>query len=285
MADRPAPPRAEPPRPSLFAISDLHLNYRENRALAETLRPETDRDWLAVAGDIAHTTDDIVAFLSTMRARFDRVLFTPGNHDLWSLGAGEPRGLDRYHRLIEACRRLDVLTPEDPYPLWPDPDGPIAVAPLFVFYDYSLRPEGVSKEEALAAAYKAGVVCTDELRLPPDPYPSREAWGSHRVSITRARLDALDPATRTVLIAHWPLHPGPVGRLRYPEFSLWCGTRHTGDWHLRYRAVASVHGHLHIPLTEAIDGVRHEEVSLGYPRERAARSRPVRYGLRRILGG
>lgn len=140
-----------------------------------------------------------------------------------------------------------------------------------------------SKEDALAAAYAAGVVCTDEIRLPAHPHASREAWCADRLAYTRDRLDALPAHTRTVLIAHWPLHPGPVSRLRYPEFSIWCGTRHTADWHRRYRAVAAIHGHLHIPLTEHIDGVRHEEVSLGYPRERAARTRPMRYGLRRIL--
>ncbi len=278
-----SPTSSDSPGPSLFAISDLHLNYRENRALAETLRPDTPDDWLAVAGDIAHGMDDIVAFLALMRSRFAHVLFTPGNHDLWSRGDGEARGEARYRHLVEQCRSLDVLTPEDDYPMWPDPAGPIAIAPLFVFYDYTLRPEGATKAEAMAAAYAAGVVCTDEIRLPPDPYPSREAWCADRLAYTTDRLDALPDHIRTVLIAHWPLHPGPVSRLRYPEFSLWCGTRHTADWHRRYRAVAAIHGHLHIPLTEEIDGVRHEEVSLGYPRERAARTRPMRYGLRRIL--
>jgi hypothetical protein len=31
--------------------------------------------------------------------------------------------------------------------------------------------------------------------------------------------------------------------------------------------VAAVYGHLHIPRTERYDGVRFEEVSVGYPRE------------------
>lgn len=280
----PRHPRNDPvPGPSVFAISDLHLNYRENQAIAEILRPDTPEDWLILAGDIAHGMDEIAAFLRLMRTRFARVLFTPGNHDLWSRGDGEARGRDRYDALVAHCRAIDVLTPEDAYPLWPDPDGPIAIAPLFVFYDYTLRPEGWTKDQAMAAAYAAGVVCADEIRLPSDPYPSREAWGAARLAYSRARLDALPAHWRTVLIAHWPLHPGPVGRLRHPEFSIWCGSRHTADWHRRYRAVASVYGHLHIPLTEDIDGVRHEEVSLGYPRERAARTRPMRYGLRRIL--
>ena len=53
----------------------------------------------------------------------------------------------------------------------------------------------------------------------------------------------------------------------YPEFALWCGTTATADWHTRYNAVCSVYGHLHIPRTTYYDGVRFEEVSLGYPRE------------------
>ncbi len=268
---------------ALFAISDLHLNHRANREIAEALRPDSPDDWLAVAGDVAHDADDIVAFLALMRSRFAKVLWTPGNHDLWSRSGDPLRGVDRYQQLVHRCRGAGVLTPEDPFPLWPDPAGDIAVAPLFVLYDYTLRPEGESKQAAMARAIAARVVCTDESLLAPDPYPDRESWCAERLLFTRARLDAIPETARTVVISHWPLHPGPVGRLRHPEFSLWCGTRETADWHVRYRCAVAVHGHLHIPLTEEYDGVRHEEVSLGYPRERAARTRPVDYGLRKIL--
>jgi 3',5'-cyclic AMP phosphodiesterase CpdA len=257
-----------------------HLNYRENREIAEALQPDGPDDWLAVAGDVAHRQDDIVGFLGRMRERFAKVMFAPGNHDLWRVGENERSGQDRYLDMIERLRRIDVLTPEDPYPLWPDRDGDIAVAPLFLLYDYTLRPEGLTKAEAMAASR---VVCSDEMMLPAHPYPDRESWCAARLDYTIGRLAALPEATRTVLISHWPLHPGPLGRLWYHEFSLWCGTRHTADWHRRYRAVCAVYGHLHIPLSESYDGVRHEEVSLGYPRERTARKRAIQYGLRRIL--
>ena len=45
------------------------------------------------------------------------------------------------------------------------------------------------------------------------------------------------------------------------------GTERTADWHLRFNAVEMVYGHLHIPRTTRHDGVRFDEVSLGYPRE------------------
>ena len=71
---------------------------------------------------------------------------------------------------------------------------------------------------------------------------------------------------------------------RIPRFSIWCGTRRSEDWHLRFRAAAVVYGHLHIPATHHRDGVRFEEVSLGYPRQWDAEKGPARY-LREILPG
>jgi hypothetical protein len=53
----------------------------------------------------------------------------------------------------------------------------------------------------------------------------------------------------------------------------WCGTARTADWHKRFNAAVVVYGHLHIPRTTYHDGVRFEEVSLGYPREWSKRSR------------
>ena len=46
---------------------------------------------------------------------------------------------------------------------------------------------------------------------------------------------------------------------------MWCGTRRTEDWHVRFPVKAVVYGHLHQPATHMRDGVRFEEVSLGYP--------------------
>ncbi len=74
----------------------------------------------------------------------------------------------------------------------------------------------------------------------------------------------------------------PTLILRYPQFAIWCGTTQTADWHLRFQAAAVVYGHLHIPRTTWYDGVRFEEVSLGYPREWKPRKTPPGR-LRQIL--
>lgn len=272
-------------RMGLFAISDLHVRHAGNRDFAESLEPRSEDDWLLVAGDVAESTPDILWTMQLLSERFATVVWVPGNHELWTT-PNDPvqlRGEERYLYLVQSLRALGVHTPEDPYPVWNGPGGPVVVAPLFVLYDHTFRPAGSStKEEALAVAHDAGVVCTDEYLLHPDPHPGRDAWCRSRLEYTRGRLDALDPDMPTVLVNHYPLVREPTRVLYYPEFAQWCGTEATADWHVRYRASAVVYGHLHIPRTITVDGVPHIEVSLGYPREWGARPNPPE-GPRQIL--
>ncbi|WP_066948825.1 metallophosphoesterase family protein [Streptomyces lushanensis] len=268
----------------LLAVSDLHVVYDENRALVERLRPDSDEDWLIVAGDVAEKYADIEWTLRLLSDRFTQVIWAPGNHELWTHPQDpcDLRGEKRYLRLVELCRELGIATPEDPYPVWRGVGGPVAVAPLFVLYDYSfLAPGATTMEESLRVATDAGIVCSDEYFLHPDPYDGRDAWCRARVADTERRLSALDPSLRTVLVNHFPLVREPTRVLRYPEFAQWCGTELTADWHVRFRAAAVVYGHLHIPRVTWYDGVRFEEVSVGYPREWS--KRPPREPLRQIL--
>ena len=263
--------------PRLLALSDLHVRYPENRAIVDGLRPRSEADWLIVAGDVAERVDDVVAALALLRERFATVVWVPGNHELWTRSRDPVtlRGEHRYRHLVQACRELRVLTPEDPFAVWTGEGGPAIVAPLFLLYDYSFLPADTSTpDEGLAAAYRAGVVCTDEHLLHPDPFPDRPAWCAARVAYSRDRLAECDPELPTVLVNHWPLTRLPTRVLRHPEFSLSCGTQQTADWHVRYRATAVVYGHLHIPRVTWEDGVRFIEASLGYPREWRARGVP-----------
>ncbi len=256
----------------MFAVSDLHVDHAENRELVQGIYPDSPQDWLIVCGDVADDHAGVEWALRTLAERYARVIWVPGNHELLTHGDDplQLRGERRYLHLVELCRKIGVLTPEDPFPLWEGGGGPVLLAPLFLLYDYSFgRNVGASKEESLRRAHEAGVVCVDEYLLHPDPFPSREAWCAARVAESERRLEATDPALPTVLINHFPLIAAPTRVLRHPEFAQWCGTVETADWHTRFRATAAVYGHLHIPRTTWHDGVRFEEVSIGYPRERA----------------
>ncbi len=267
----------------LLAISDLHLGHLVNRDALGRIPPHPD-DWLILAGDVGETYAHLRLALEHLVPRFARVIWVPGNHELWSRSAEAPprRGVDRYAHLVDICRAYGVLTPEDPFTAWPGDGPPRVVAPLFLLYDYSFRPDDVPASEAVTWASADGVLCTDEMLLRPDPYPSRAAWCHDRVAATAARLDLLPPGTRTILVNHWPLRRDLAHTPRVPRFSVWCGTRLTEDWHERYHAEVVVSGHLHLRHTRWRDQVRFEEVSLGYPRQ-WSRQRPVESYLRVIL--
>ncbi len=232
--------------------------------------------------------DHLAWAFETLVQRFARVIWVPGNHELWSVpgpDAAPPlRGLDRYHALVALARSHRVITPEDDYPLWDGAGGPCRIAPLFLLYDYSFRPDGIGRDQVAAWAAEIRNTCADEIMLDPTPFPSREAWCAHRLAETEARLSALDMSVPTVLINHFPLRADLIHIPRAPRFLPWCGTTRTQDWHWRFNAKVVVTGHLHTRRTDWRDGTRFEEVSLGYPRHWRQEAGMAHY-LREILPG
>jgi len=261
---------------TLWAISDLHVGHPENQALVDGLAPRTAEDWLIVAGDVAERADTVEKTLAFLASRFARVIWTPGNHELWT-PRDDPvmlRGVARYDWLVDRARRHGVVTPEDDYPVWTGPGGPAVVAPLFTLYDFSVhlphRP-GHSDDD---------IVLTDHALLHADPYPGVTEWCHARIAATQRRLNAL-PDLPVVLVDHYPLVATPLLGVYHRGLAPWSATTATARWHLQHKTLAVVYGHLHLPGRAVFDGVRFEEVSVGYPREWSRRPAPG--GLRPIL--
>jgi predicted phosphodiesterase len=268
----------------LYAISDLHLDYAINREALQALPPQLD-DWLILGGDLGHTEETLHFALRVLTRRFQRLFWVPGNHDLWtfpkhSLLYGEAK----YHRLVAVCREYGVLTPEDPYVRWPGMGDACLICPLFLLYDYSFRPAHVPLQDAVEWAAESGVMCVDEMLLNAHPHASKPAWCASRCAYTEQRLQAVSTQGPLVLINHFPLREDLARLRRIPRFTIWCGTRRTEDWHVRFPVTVVVSGHLHIRSTTYRDGVRFEEVSLGYPRD-WRQERGIAPYLREILPG
>jgi predicted phosphodiesterase len=253
----------------LLAISDLHLGHPVNRdALADL--PAFPDDWLIVAGDVAESFAMIGHGLAELARRFARVIWVPGNHELWSQPErdGGLAGTARYEALVMLARRLGVLTPEDPWPVWRGSAGPpLVIVPMFTLYDYTFAPPGMDPEQVLAWAAETDIFPVDERLLRPDPHPSRVSWCHERVALTRARLDALPAGSATILVDHYPLLADLARLPAVPRFAPWCGTRLTESWPRRYGAKVCLYGHLHIRSDQVRDGITYREISLGYPRQ------------------
>lgn len=267
----------------LWATSDLHVAFDENRRAVEDLEGSPD-DWLIIAGDTGESAAHLAFVLKTLTPRFAQLVWVPGNHDLWTPRTWPPdkRGDAQYRRLVRVCERYGALTPEDPYAVWPGGGPRTVIVPAFLLYDYTFRPDDVPVEQAVAWAAETGVRCADEELLAPDPYASRIEWCRARVAETEARLSAIPAGVRIVLVNHFPLRRDLAVLPRIPRFSIWCGTRKTEDWHTRYPIDVVVYGHLHLRSSTTLDNVRFEEVSLGYPKQWKV-ERGLRPYLREIL--
>jgi hypothetical protein len=268
----------------LLAIADLHLAIPRNREALRAL-PAYPEDWLIVAGDMCEDAKLFAEALAWLVCRFARVIWVPGNHELWLIdrATAAQGSVHKYADLVETARRLGVVTPEDAFPVWP-PSGEFIV-PLCTLYDYSFRPDEVALCDVVHWAAELSNVAADEDLIDPAPHAGMAEWCEIRCAETEARLASeLPDGARTVLASHYPLREDLIRIPRIPRFTPWCGTRRTAEWHNRYRAVAAVSGHLHVRRTDWRDGTRFEEVSLGYPGQWDA-AKGVGGYLREILSG
>ncbi len=271
----------------LYAISDLHLDHKENREALGDL-PAYPDDWLILAGDICATVEQLDWALGAFCQRFAQVIWVPGNHDLWVTPRMDlESSLEKYQQLIDVCRKHGVSNPEDEYPLYRGEGGDHRIVPLNLLYDYSFRPDSVAFEEAIDWAMEEGLLCQDEHLIKPNLHASKADWCRQRVEYSMRRLEdnlSLDQGLPTVLVNHFPLRYDLVRIRRIPRFSIWCGTKASDDWHQKYNANVVVSGHLHVRATDYKNGVRFEEVSLGYPRD-WQRNKGMQHYLREILPG
>ncbi|WP_417694872.1 metallophosphoesterase family protein [Roseibium sp.] len=251
-------------------MSDLHLASEANRDALHAL-PSFRNDWLIVAGDVGEKFEHIRLAFEILTQKFEKVFWVPGNHDLWAIpetrDARPLAGEARYSALIDCARAYGVSTPEDPFEIWNGAGGPCVIAPLFLLYDYSFRPDAIARDEVVSWASEQGSVCADEFFLDPAPWQSREDWCAARCAETERRLQDIPAGMQTILVNHYPLRSDLIHIPRVPRFTPWCGTRRTENWHQRYNAKVVISGHLHTRRTDWRDATRFEEVSLGYPRQ------------------
>jgi hypothetical protein len=268
----------------VFAISDLHVGFKANYEALQALRPRPDAA-LILAGDIGETVEHLTKTFDVVQPRFREVVWCPGNHELWKVGRDALEGDAKYRQLVTLCEQRGVLHPESEFPVWTIGHERFLIVPMFLLYDYTFCPDDVAPADAVAWAAEEDLRCADEELLSPAPFASREAWCNARCAQTAQRIERAQRATglRTILINHFPLRRELAVLPAIPRFQIWCGTRQTEDWHVRFRAAVAISGHLHIRSSRDIAGCRFEEVSLGYPQQWQARGSDVESFLRAIV--
>lgn len=273
----------------LCLTSDLHVEHHPDVVplvieRARALRP----DVLIVAGDVSSKLETIEAALAAMRAAAPRVLFVPGNHDLWML-PGSPSSRARYEEAIPAaCARAGVdAVGNEPVAI----DG-VVFCGVTGWYDYSLRNRALD-DTFTRADYQRGawgrLRWNDTLRVswPGDDGAELDAPAicDQQVRLLERQLDDAG-AHPTVVVTHHLAFAGlvtsyasipnapPGGEKPWDFINGFMGSERLGEAMARAANVrAGVCGHTHFKKRVDVDGrggrFTVESSPVGYPREYA----------------
>jgi predicted phosphodiesterase len=247
----------------IFAISDLHVDYDVNAEWVAGLSSADYRDdVLILAGDVTDTLRLLEWCLSTLARRFKKVLFVPGNHDLWV--TRDARDRDSLQKFADVA----AVVASSGVSMQPFRERDVSIIPLLGWYDYSF---GEPSEE-LRSVWSDYYTCRW-----PSGYGAAEIT-AHFAALNRQHLahgragreQSGSGAATVITFSHFlpriDLMPQfiPVAKqFLYPVL----GAAQL-DRQLRlFNPKIHVYGHSHVNRSIEIDGVLYVNNAFGYPNE------------------
>jgi predicted phosphodiesterase len=238
----------------VFALSDIHVDFEANARWVENLSKADYRDdVLILAGDVTDVLSLFEWCIGQLASRFRKVLFVPGNHDLWVVRERKTRHcLDK---LEDLSRVVDAAGAS----MRPYRERGVQIVPVFGWYDYSFG----EPDEELKSIWMDFHACRwpDRLQLREVAAYFDSLNDEHRVHPT---------ADTTITFSHFlpriDLMPRMIPlskRVLYPVLG-------TTRLERRLRQLGSnlhVYGHSHVNRSKRIDGVSYVNNAFGYPSE------------------
>ncbi|MGD0569766.1 MAG: metallophosphoesterase [Candidatus Sulfotelmatobacter sp.] len=121
----------------IFALSDVHVDYDVNRKwVANISATDYCDDVLILAGDIADSLPLFDWCLNTMTRRFRKLLFVPGNHDLWVLHEAPEKDS------LQKLQDVSAIVESSGASMQPFRERNVSIIPLLAWYDYSFGEPG-----------------------------------------------------------------------------------------------------------------------------------------------
>jgi len=237
----------------IFALSDIHVDYDENaRWIANLSLADYQDDVLILAGDVTDAQRLLEWCLSTLATRFKKVLFVPGNHELWVIREDQEK--NSLQKFDDVCAVVESSGAS----MQAFREGGVSIIPLLTWYDYSF---GDPSEELRsiwmdyrACRWPAGFTEKDIAAY-------FAAFNDKQVSV---------PGEKVITYSHFlpriDLMPGFIPstrRLLYPIL----GSAQLDGQLRKLNATIHIYGHSHVNRQVQIDGVLYINNAFGYPSE------------------
>ncbi len=235
-----------------FCISDIHVDYEENAAWIASLSCFDYRDdILIVAGDLTDNVQLLEKSLRQLADRFNKVLFVPGNHDLWVVRSKQRTSFEKFDLIRRIASDIGIIM--EPYH-----SGSLTVVPLLGWYDYSFGVPSVEHQERWMD-YRA---C-----LWPEGYNESEITRY----FTEKNIQHLDLKNETLIsFSHFlpridlmPAYIPHNKRMLYPIL----GSSILDRQVQRLKPNIHIYGHSHVNRKVRLDDISYINNAFGYPQE------------------
>jgi predicted phosphodiesterase len=242
----------------IFALSDIHIDYDKNaRWVADLSIADYQDDVLILAGDVTDTLRLLDWCLGTLVKRFKKVLFVPGNHELWVVR--DDREKNSMQKFDDVCNVV-TSTGASMQPF--RADG-LSIIPLLGWYDYSFGQPG----EELKSRWMDYTACRWPNGLTPaDVTAHFAALNDPHVNDRHVRIAGDTVITYSHFMPRVDLMPSYIPsahRYLYPVL----GSTQLETQLRRLKANVHVYGHSHVNRRVTIDGVDYVNNAFGYPSE------------------
>lgn len=244
----------------IFATSDLHTDFKDNRLLLEQLSSTLyQNDILIVAGDIGHNLDLIKSTLEMLRSKFKFLFYVPGNHELWVRGE-DIDSLDKFFRILELCIEINISTS-------PIEFEKCAIVPLFSWYEKEFDIEKSPNVESLDY-WSDFYFCKWPKTI--------NSISEHFLNLNQSRIKSYPK--EVISFSHFlPRRELLPNRewLRFKGLPQVAGSVHLDEQIRAIKSTTHIFGHSHMNWDVTIKGVRYIQNALSYPRERIHREKPT----------
>lgn len=237
----------------IFALSDIHIDYEVNARWIKNLSTaEYQDDVLILAGDVTDTLRLLEWCLGTLRKRFKKVMFVPGNHELWVIREGREK--NSLQKFDDVCAVVESSGAS----MQPFRDRGVSIIPLLTWYDYSFGEQS----EELRAMWMDYRACRWPSGLTEKDVAAHFASYNDK-HFSRAGDKVITYSHFLPRIDLMPEFIPCSGKLLYPIL----GSAQLDRQLRRLNANIHVYGHSHVNRQVKIDGVSYINNAFGYPRE------------------